>query len=258
MSAVVSRRYWELLYFLTLKSIKVRYKQTVLGVLWVVLRPFLMMVVFTIIFSRIARFPSDNIPYPLFSYAAILPWTLFAGGVTLGVSSLVNHAGLIRQIYFPREIFPASAVLASLFDFAVSSVLFAGLCAWYGVALTPVALYALPLVALLVCFTLAVGLFGATINVYYRDVSQVISFALQMCMYAVPVIYPVSAIPEQFRPLYMLNPLAVIINGFRRVLLQGLAPEWRYIGIAVLVTGVLFVGSVAFIRKMEMKFADII
>jgi len=252
------RGYLELLLFLTLRQIKVRYKQTVLGFGWAVLKPFMMMVVFSIVFSKFAGIGSDGVPYPIFSYSALLPWTFFSASLTTAVSSMVSHCNLIKQIYFPREIFPLSAILAGLFDFFLASILFAGMLVFYRIPITPVMVYVIPLLLMMIAFTLAAALFLSAFNVFYRDVEHAVAFVVQLLMFATPVVYSVSAVPAKYRFIYMLNPLAVIIDGFRRVVVQGEAPNIFYLAISVLLIGGLFALSYFYFKRMEMKFADII
>jgi len=244
--------------FLTLRQIQVRYKQTVLGIGWAVLRPFFTMVVFTIVFSKFAKIPSDGIPYPIFTYSALLPWTFFSSSLTSAVSSLINNASLIKQIYFPREIFLLSSILSALFDFALASIIFIGMMLFYGVSIKVTILFVFPLLALMILFTLALSFFLAAFNVYYRDIEALVSFGLQLLMYATPVIYSISAVPAKYRTLFMLNPLAFIIDSFRRVLVQGLLPDWVFFGVSVMITGVMFILSYIYFKKAEMQFADII
>ena len=250
--------YRELLLNWTLRGIKVRYKQSLLGLAWSILRPLSMAVVFTIVFSFFARIPSDGIPYPIFSYCALLPWTFFANGLTSATSSLVTNMNLVTKIYFPREIFPLAAILTSLFHFFVASVIFAGMMAYYQVLLTPL-LFLVPIVlAIQITLTLGIGLLTSTINVFFRDVGFVIPLGTQLWMYASPVIYPVSAVPESLRPFYMLNPMAPIIDSYRRVILLGQMPDWPYLGLTALFSVTLLVIAYWYFKRVEMRFADVI
>lgn len=250
-------RYLELLYFLTLKQIKVRYKQTILGASWVMLRPLITMVVFTVVFSKFVRIPSDGVPYPVFSYCALLPWMFFSGALTAAISSVADNSNLIKQIYFPREIFPLSAVLAGLFDFCAASVIFAGMVIFYKINGTVLILLVPVLLFLQILFTLGVSFFLCALNVKYRDIAQAAAFLVQIWMFASPVVYPVSIVPENLRPFYMLNPMAVIIDGYRRAILRGLAPEGNYLLSAAFIIIIVCGLSYKYFKRAERTFADI-
>ncbi len=248
----------ELLFNITLRQIKVRYKQSVLGISWAILRPLSMMAIFTVVFSKFAKVPTDGIPYPIFSYCALLPWTFFTASLNAGVSSMVANSNLIKQIYFPREIFPISSILAGLFDFIIASVIFIGMMVFYKIELTPAALYVFPLLLIMIVFSLVLSLFLSAFNVYYRDVGHAVPFLLQLLMFAAPVVYSVSSVPEKYRFVYMLNPLAVIIDGFRRTVILGMAPDKIFTLTAVVSVSVMFIFSYWYFKKVEMKFADIV
>jgi len=252
------KRYLELLFFITMRQIKVRYKQTVLGVGWAVLRPFLTMIVFTVIFSKFARIPSDGIPYPIFSYSALLPWTFFAASLTSAVSSIVGNANLIKQIYFPREILIFASVLAGLFDLAVASLIFILMLVFYRIPVTAQMLYVFPLLLLMVILVLGLSFLLAALNVYYRDIEGILSFGIQLLMFGSPIVYSISSIPEKYKFWYMLNPISVIIDGFRRTIIQGIAPQFEYLGISAVVTLVVFFGSYFLFKRMEANFADVV
>ena len=252
------KRYLELLYFLTLKQIKVRYKQTVLGASWVMLRPLITMVVFTIVFSKFAKIQSDGIPYPIFSYCALLPWMFFSGALTSAISSIVDNSNLIKQIYFPREIFPFSAILAGLFDFFAASIIFIGIAIFYKINATILILLVPVLLFLQILFTLGVSFFLSALNVKYRDISHAAAFIIQIWMFASPIVYPVSAVPENLRPFYMLNPMAAIIDGYRRVILQGETPEWNYLLLAAFITLIVCGLAYKYFKRSELTFADIV
>jgi lipopolysaccharide transport system permease protein len=250
--------YRELAAFLVWRDIKVRYKQTALGVAWAIVQPVMTMVLFTIVFGRIAALPSDGVPYPLFSLAGLLPWQLFASSVTGSANSLVGSAGLLTKVYFPRLIVPLSAALATLVDFAVSAAILAGLMAWYGVAPTPMVV-TLPLfLALGLATALGVGLWFAALNVKYRDVQYVLPFVMQLWLFASPVAYSASLIHSPLgRAVYALNPLAGAIQGFRWALIgTPFAPELVWPSIAV--SAALLVSGVFFFKRMEDSFADVI
>lgn len=248
----------ELLYSLTLKEIKIRYKQSILGILWVVLQPLFMMLIFTLVFSRFAKIPSDGIPYPLFCYCALLPWLFFSGALNSAVLSIVNNSSLIRKIYFPREIFPLASIMAATVDFFVATALFVLMMFIYRVSLSWAALCIIPLLLIQVVFTTGVAFVASALNVRFRDVRHVFSFLLQIWMYASPVIYPLSIVPENIRPIYLINPMAVLIDSYRKVLLMGQLPDLTYMTIATIVSLVVFVFSYIYFKNAENDFADII
>ena len=248
----------ELLLQLTLSQIRARYKQTIFGILWAVLRPLVMMIIFTVIFSKMVKIPSDGIPYPIFCYCALLPWQFLSSSFMSGTSSLVSNSTLVQQIYFPREIFPVSSVIASFIDFWIASSVFIILLILYKVHITFYALFAVLLLILQIILALGVSFLGSALNVFYRDIGHALTFIIQIWMYATPIIYPVSVVPEKLRPFYLLNPMAGIIDGYRRVIIQGLPPDWQYVGIATVVTLLVLIFSYKYFKKVEMKFADVI
>jgi len=248
----------ELLFQLTLRQIKSRYKQSVLGISWALIKPLGMMIVFTVIFSKFMKVPSDGIPYPIFSYCALLPWTFFSTSLTTGIHSMVQNTSLIQQIYFPRIIFPLSAVLSSVVDFAIASVIFVGLLIFYKVQITIYVFWLIPILMLQIVFTIPLCMLGSALNVFYRDIGQGLVFITQLWMYACPIVYPISVVPEKYRMLYALNPMAGIIDSYRKVIIQGIAPNWDYLLISFVVTVLVFVSFYSIFRKLEMKLADII
>ncbi len=249
--------YRELLYFLTWRDIKVRYKQTVLGAAWAVLQPFFTMVVFSIFFGRLAQVPSDGIPYPIFAYCALVPWSYFAGGLERAGNSLVGSANLITKVYFPRLAIPISAVLAGLLDFAIAFVVLLGMMLYYGIVPTA-AILTLPLFLLLAIATaLAVGLWLSALNVQYRDVRYTIPFLTQFWLFATPIAYSSSLVPEQWRALYGLNPMAGVVEGFRWALL-GKSPPGPLLAVSVTVVVVLLIGGLYYFRRTEKTFADVV
>jgi lipopolysaccharide transport system permease protein len=251
-------QYRELLYFLVWRDVKVRYKQTVLGVGWAILQPLLTMVVFSAVFGGFAKIPSDGVPYPIFAYVALLPWNYFAGAFSRSGQSLVNSANLITKVYFPRLIIPISAALAGLVDFAVAFVILLGMMLFYGIRPTP-ALWTLPLFILLALITaLAVGLWLAALNVKYRDVGYIIPFLAQLWLYASPVAYPTSLVPERWRLLFSLNPMAGVIDGFRWALLGTATLDWRVLAISCLIVVVILFSGLAYFNRTEEVFADVI
>lgn len=250
-------RYRELLYFLVWREIKVRYKQTILGAGWAIVQPLMAMVVFTIFFGRLARMPSDGIPYPVFSLAALVPWTYFAAAVTSGSSSMTGYQHIISKVYFPRLLVPLAAVVSPLIDFAVAFVILIALMAWYHVA-PGASIVWLPVLMLLCCATAAaVSVWLAALNVRYRDIRYVVPFAMQLWLFATPVVYPASLVPERWRVLYGLNPMAGVIGGFRWALVGGPSPGLMTVVSAVAVVVVLIAGAIYF-RTSEGTFADVI
>jgi len=267
LSALQLRAVWEyreLLYFMVWRDVKVRYKQTALGVIWVVLQPLLSTLVFTVIFGILLEVPSNGLPYPIFAYAGLLPWQYFAGSLTRTSTNLVDNANLITKVYFPRLTIPLSGVLSGLVDFAVGSILLAVLMLIYRVPLTPAVLL-LPLFLLLAMVTaLGFGLWLSALNVRYRDIKQLIPFIVQIWMYLTPVIWPVTIIPEQFRPLLALNPMTGVVSGFRWALLgdasavTGLQAPAALFALSVLIALAVLVSGLFFFRSTERTFADII
>ncbi len=250
--------YRELLYFLVWRDVKVRYKQTVLGVLWAVLQPFMTMVVFSIFFGRLGQMPSDGLPYPIFTYTALLPWQLFAGSLAASGNSLVVNQELVTKVYFPRLVIPLSAVFVGLVDFSVSFVILLGLMMYY--AITPtVAVVCVPLFVLLaLAAALAVGVWLAALNVQYRDVQYTIPFLTQFWLFLTPIAYPSSLVPEQWRMLYSVNPMVGVVDGFRWALLGQTTPPDTSIGVSLLVTSILLLGGLVYFRRMERSFADMV
>ena len=250
--------YRELLYFLTWRDIKIRYKQAALGVTWVVIQPLLTMVIFSVIFGRLAKLPSEGIPYPIFSYVALLPWLFFAGSLSRAGSSLVANSNLLTKIYFPRLVIPLSAVGTGLVDFAVSFVVLLGLMLFYRISPTW-AVLTLPLFILLAGLTaFAVGLWLSALNVQYRDIQHLIPFIITAWMYASPVAYSASLIPPGFWYIvYGLNPMAGVIQGFRWALLGAEPPGILFL-VSVVMVIVLLVTGLMYFRKMEDGFADVV
>lgn len=251
-------RYRELFYFLTWRDVKIRYKQTAIGVAWAVLQPLITMVIFSVIFGQLASLPSDGIPYPVFSYAALLPWGLFSGALQRAGTSLVSNANLITKVYFPRLVIPFSAVAAGLVDFAISFVVLLGLMLYYQITLTWTIL-TIPLFVLLAVLTaLAVSLWLSALNVQYRDVQYMIPFLIQAWMYASPVAYSASLVPSgPWRMIYGLNPMAGVIQGFRWALLGGNPPD-QLMAISAIIVLLLLVSGLYYFRRMEKTFADVV
>lgn len=250
--------YRELLFFLTWRDIKVRYKQTALGAAWAILQPMLTMVVFTIFFGRLAGVPSDGLPYPLFAFAGLVPWALFAYGLEHSANSVVVNGPMIKKVYFPRIVVPISSVLAGLVDFALAVTVLFGMLALYGVPLTIRVLW-LPLLAMLALISsLAVGIWLSALNVRYRDVRYTVPFLVQVWMFSTPLAYPSSLVPEQWRTLYGLNPMVGVVEGFRWALLDtGDAPS-TLITASTLAAVLLLVGGLYYFRRHESTFADVV
>ena len=249
--------YRELLYFLTWRDIKVRYKQTVLGAAWAILQPVLTMIVFSVVFGRFGKIPSDGRPYPIFAFVALLPWQLFDYALNHSSQSLVTEARLITKVYFPRLIIPIASVLAGLVDFAIAFGVLLLLFLAYGVTLTWNILW-LPLFLLLaIGSALAVGLWLSALNVVYRDVRYTVPFLAQLWMFLSPVAYPSSLIPPSWQWLYGLNPMVGVIEGFRWALL-GSSPPAATMAISVLLTALFCIGGLYYFRSMERQFADLI
>ena len=250
--------YRGLFFFLVWRDIKVRYAQTVLGAGWAILQPVLTMVVFTVIFGRFAQIPSDGVPYPVFSLAALVPWTYFATALAGAGNSLVASTNLITKVYFPRLVIPAAPVLASLLDFGIGFVILLLAMLGYGIVPSALSLGVLPLLVLGMMLTSAgVGCWLAALNIQYRDVKYITPFLVQVWMYASPIVYPMSIVPERFRAVYALNPMAGIIEGFRAVLLGTQRVPWPMIGISLMAGTVCFITGALYFRRMERVFADV-
>jgi lipopolysaccharide transport system permease protein len=249
--------YRELLYFLIWRDVKVRYKQTVLGVLWAILQPLFMMLIFTVFFGRLAGVQTGGVPYPLFAFVGLVPWTFFANAVTTSGNSLVGNAHLITKVYFPRLIVPAAAVGAGLVDFALAFVILVGIMAFYGVEPTTHLLMLPAMLALTVLFTMAVGTWLAALNVKYRDVRFALPFLIQLWLFVSSVILPSSAVPGKWRSLLILNPVSAVIEGWRSALL-GLPFDWPALAVAAGVTAAALLSAAFYFRRVERDFSDII
>ena len=250
--------YRDLLYTLSVHRIKVRYKQSLLGVAWAILQPLSLMLIYTLTFSLIAKMPSDGAPYPVFTFVALLPWTYFSTAVTNATNGLVSHSQLVTKVYFPREILPLTYVVAALFDLAIASSVLVGLLLYYDVPLTAQALYAVPVLAVLTLFATAMALFFSATQVRFRDVGMAMPLLLQVWMFATPVVYPLSVVPERLRPFYQLNPMVGVIDNFRRVVLQGAAPNFRVLGASAVISVVLLVAAYIYFKNVEATIADVI
>lgn len=250
--------YRELLYFLTWRDIKVRYKQTALGAAWAVIQPFFMMVVFSLFFGKLAGIPSDGIPYPVFAFCGLLPWQLFAHALTESSNSLVGNQNLITKVYFPRLVVPIAAVLGGVVDFAIAFVILLAMMFYFGIV-PGWAIVTLPLfIVLAITTALAVGLWLSALNVKYRDVRYTMNFLVQFWLFATPVAYPSSLIPEQWRWAYGLNPMAGVVEGFRWALLGKTDPPGALLAVSIAVVVLLLIGGLYYFRKMEQEFADVV
>ena len=251
-------QYRDLLLTLTLHRIKVRYKQSVLGIGWAILQPLSLMLIYTLIFSFIAKVETDGAPYAIFAYAALLPWTYFATGLANATNSLVSHSELVTKVYFPREILPLSYVIAALCDFLIASSVMAGLMLHYHVALTVNALYAAPIIFVLTLFITATAFILSATQVRFRDIGVAVPLLLQLWMFATPVVYPLSAVPQKIRPLYVLNPMVGTIENYRRTVLQGVAPDFYTLGLSAAVSVVLLIAAYIYFKHVEATVADLV
>ena len=259
--SINGRELWanrELLLFLVWRDIKVQYAQTVLGVAWAVVQPVMTMLIFTLVFGRLAKIPSDGVPYSVFTLAALIPWMYFSNAFSAASASLVNSSNLITKVYFPRLIIPIVSILSGLVNFAVSCVVLAIMMIWYRVTPSWVAVPMIPALLLLMILTATgVGCWLAAVYIQYRDVRQIVPFIVQIWMYVSPVVYPLSLVPERYRTLYALNPMAGIIQTFRVVLLRTGEIPWGTLGISTIVGLALFLSGTLYYRKTEHLFADV-
>jgi ABC-type polysaccharide/polyol phosphate export permease len=250
--------YWELLTNLTRREIKGRYSQSLFGIGWAIAQPLATMAVFTFVFSRLGNISADGVPYPIFAYAGLVPWFFVLNSVTSGTMSLITYRNIVTKTYFPREIIPFAQVASRLLDFFAAAGLFALLMIYHGVPLTRWALLAPVMFVLLVLFTTGVTLLTSSLNVFYRDVSPVVQIGLQLWLYVTPIAYPLSKVPESWRPLIAANPLSGIVEGFRSVLLYGRAPDWELLGLSAALTATVFAGAFVLFKKIDKYFADVI
>jgi len=260
-TAVGLRELWqyrELLYFLIWRDVKVRYKQTALGAAWAIIQPLFMMLVFSLFFGRLARVPSDGIPYPVFSFCALLPWQLFAHALTESSNSLVGNQNLITKVYFPRLVIPMAAVLGGVIDFLIAFAILLLLMLYYGIV-PGWAILTFPAFLLLgIATALGVGLWLSALNVQYRDVRYTINFLVQFWLFATPVAYPSSLIPEKWRVFYGLNPMAGVVEGFRWALLGKSEPPGMMLWVSVVMVVLILTGGLYYFRRMEQEFADVV
>ena len=255
------RELWEhreLLYFLTWRDIKVRYKQTALGVAWAVLQPLATMAVFSLFFGRLARMPSEGVPYPLFAFTALVPWTFFANGLTQAANSVVLNQNLVTKIYFPRLAIPIATVLAGAVDFAVAFLLLVVLMLYYGVPVSPRMLWIVPYSLLALATALGVGFWLAALNVQYRDVRYTVPFLVQLWLFATPIAYPSTLLGEPWRTVYGINPMVGVVEGFRWALLGTGSGPGAMVGVSAVVALLLMVSGAVYFRRMEQTFADVV
>lgn len=250
--------YRDLFYFLTMRDIKVRYKQTILGGLWAIIQPFFTMVVFSLFFGKLAKVPSDGIPYPIFSFAALVPWTFFAQGLTNSSNSLVGSANLITKVYFPRIIIPLSSVVSGILDFIIAFAVLIGMMIFYGIYPT-INIIWLPFLLLLAFITaLGVGMWFSALNVEYRDVRYVVPFLIQIWLFATPIAYPSSLLSEPWRTLYGINPMVGVIEGFRWALLGTETAPGPIIIVSSLISLFILITGALYFNRMERTFADVV
>lgn len=255
-STLISRH--ELLWAWTMRILRARYKQSFLGVLWAVIQPLAAVFIFTVIFTRFVPIDTGDTPYIIFSYTAMVPWTLFTTSVTQMVASLVTNMNLVNKIYFPREILPIAALCGRLFDFAIAEAILILLLIVYRVPISPALWLLIPVVLLAqLMLALGIGLFGAALNVFYRDVHHIFVLVLQLWLYASPIIYPASNVPDRFRQLYYLNPMAGIIEAYRAIILHRQMPDDTFL-LALAISFVVMVGGYWFFKRVEFQFADIV
>ncbi len=250
--------YRELLYFLTWRDIKVRYKQTVLGAAWAIIQPFFTMVVFSLFFGKLAKVPSDNVPYPIFSYAALVPWTFFANGLTSSSNSVVGSRSLVTKIYFPRLLVPLGTVTSGAVDFVLAFIVLLGMMVFYGIAPTANVVWLPVLLVLAFITSLGVGLWFSALNVQFRDVRHVVPFITQFWLFATPVAWASSMLPQPWRTLYAINPMAGVVEGFRWALIGTNTQPGPMIAVSSVVAVCLLVSGAFYFRRMERTFADVV
>lgn len=250
--------YRDLLLTLTHHRIRVRYKQSMLGLGWALLQPLSLMLIYTVIFSVVTKMPSDGAPYSIFVYTALLPWTFFSNGLTSGSGGLVGNQYLVTKVYFPREILPLSYVLAALFDLAIASAVLGGMMIYYRIPITPHVLWAAPIIGVMIVFLTAIAILLSAIQVWFRDIGLAMPLLLQLWMFASPVVYPLNAVPAHLRDYYVLNPMVGVVENFRRVILQAKEPEMHSLVIAAAISLIALPVSYAYFKQREATMADII
>jgi len=250
--------YWELYLNLTRREVKGRYTQSLFGAGWAIAQPLATMAVFTLVFARLGQMPSGGAPYPLFAYAALVPWFFFSNSVNTGTMSLIAYRNIVTKTYFPREIVPLAQVGSRVIDFAVASALYVILMVVYGVSPGAWGLLLPAFFVLLVVFTAGMTLLTSALNVFYRDVNPVVQIGLQLWLYLTPVAYPLAAVPDRYRPMFLLNPLTGIVEGLRAILVFGRAPEWDVVGISAALSVTLFAAALVMFKRLDKYFADVI
>lgn len=255
----VLAHYRDLLYTLSVHRVKVRYKQSILGITWAIVQPLSLMLIYTLIFTVITKVPtSGNVAYPVLLYTALLIWTFFSTALTNATNGLVSHNHLVTKVYFPREILPLTYVVAALFDLMIASPVLLGLMLYYNVPLTLNALYAVPIIFVMTMFITAVALVSSAAQVRFRDIGMALPLVLQIWMFATPVVYPLSAVPERFRSLYMLNPMVGVVENFRRVLVEASPPNFYEVGVSALLALIMLPAAYIFFKHVEATIADVI
>lgn len=250
-------KYKDLLYFLVIRGIKARYAQSVLGISWAIIQPLFTTLVFTVIFGNVAKIDSDGVPYVVFSFAAMVPWTYFSNTLTESANSLVTNANMISKVYFPRLVLPLSAALSKLLDFIIGFVVFVGFLVYFGMVPSWEIIYLPVLMIMLLMSSLGIGMILSAMAVQFRDVKHAVTFLVQLLLYAAPVVYATSAIPEAYQFWYALNPMVGVIEGFRSIFLGTLEFPWLWIGPGAMVSILLFVFGLFYFRRMERNFADV-
>jgi len=251
-------QYRELLYFLVWRDLKVRYKQTIFGIAWAIIQPLFTMLVFFVFFGKMAKIPSDNIPYPVFSYSALVAWTYFSGSSTYAANSLVGNSNLLSKVYFPRATIPCAAVISGLPDFAIASLVLIGIMAYYHIPPSWGLLFWPVVVIPLVLLALGISMLLSALNVKYRDMKYAVPFGFQLWLFATPIVYPMSIIPEHYRTWLAINPLVGIIEAFRALVIPSRAIDWVMLGMSLGVTLLVFLIGFLYFHRAERAFADII
>jgi lipopolysaccharide transport system permease protein len=248
----------ELLGYWTLREIKVRYKQSLLGILWAIIQPLALAIAYSFVFSYILDVPTNDIPYPIFVFTALVPWTFFASSAAGGIPSIVNQISLVTKTPFPRIIFPIGVLLATLMDYLVAFAIFIGMFVFYQVELSIHVIWWPLLVAVQILLSLGVLLLGSSLIVFFRDIRFLVPLITQLWMYATPIVYPLDLVPEQIRPVYYLNPMVGIIESYRNIFLRGMPPLWLALGLGAIMSLILLIFSMIVFKRLEPHFADII
>ncbi|MCM8812090.1 MAG: ABC transporter permease [Candidatus Omnitrophica bacterium] len=251
-------RFRDLLLSLAIRDIKVRYRQSLLGIAWAILQPLAFMAIFTLVFSKFGRMSSDGIPYPVFSYTGLVPWVLFATAISLSVNSVAANMGLVKKIYFPREVFPLGVIIGCLVDFLIASILVGVLMSLYKLPVTWQILWLPWIIAIEIGLLVGISLITSAVNVFYRDVKYILPIVVQLGLFVTPVIYSSSSVPSKWRPFYMLNPMAVVIENVRKVVLHGQPPEFGSLLCATAIIAIFICVAYLYFKRAEVKFADLI